>query len=43
MAGIEEEILQGTRYRGLKPYSKVPSSGVVVAVDIIVATAIVAA
>src|SRR5215216_5725978 len=30
MAGIEEE-LQGTHYRELKPYSKVPSSRVVAA------------
>jgi hypothetical protein len=30
MAGIEEE-LQGTHYRELKPYSKVPSSRVLVA------------
>ena len=29
MAGMEEE-LQGTPYRGLKPYNKVPSSRVVV-------------
>ena len=30
MAGIEEE-LQGTPYRELKPYSKVPSSSVIAA------------
>ena len=31
MAGIDEEDLQGTHYRELKPYSKVPSSRGVVA------------
>src|SRR5215208_8510446 len=31
MAAIEEEQLQGTHYRELKPYSKVPSSRVVAA------------